>query len=56
MRRPAFRLVRVVASLTGEPLPDVPHDIRDHVGADLVGEAQADGGDDQLRSGRRPSP
>jgi uncharacterized membrane protein YgaE (UPF0421/DUF939 family) len=56
MRRPAFRLVRVVAALTGEPLPNVPHDIRDHVGADLVGESQADGGDDQLRSGPSPSP
>jgi uncharacterized membrane protein YgaE (UPF0421/DUF939 family) len=56
MRRPAFRLVRVVASLTGEPLPDVPHDIRDHVGADLVGESPADGGEDHLRSGPSPSP
>jgi hypothetical protein len=56
MRRPAFRLVRVVASLTGEPLPNVPHDIRDHVGADLVGESQADGGDDELSSSPGPSP
>jgi uncharacterized membrane protein YgaE (UPF0421/DUF939 family) len=56
MRRPAFRLVRVVASLTGEPLPNVPHDIRDHVGADLVGESQADGADEQPRGGPSPSP
>ena len=56
MRRPAFRLVRVVATLTGEPLPNVPHDIRHHVGADLVGESPADGGEDQLRSGPSPSP
>jgi hypothetical protein len=56
MRRPAFRLVRVVATLTGEPLPNVPHDIRDHVGADLVGESPADGGEDHPRSGPSPSP
>ena len=44
MRRPVYRLLRVVAALTGDPLPNVPHDIRHHVGADLVGEAPVEDG------------
>jgi uncharacterized membrane protein YgaE (UPF0421/DUF939 family) len=47
MRRPVYRLLRVVATLTGEPLPNVPHDIRDHVGGDLVGETPTEGGSDR---------
>jgi hypothetical protein len=64
MRRPTFRLLRVVATLTGETVPSPMLSGGAGVG-DLVGETPVEGGHDhagaspapdRLRGGSSPSP
>ena len=51
MRRPTFRLLRTVATLTGETLPNLPHPSGNDSVGDLVGETPVEGGHDHSGAG-----
>lgn len=66
MRRPAFRLLRIVATLTDETVPNIPHTTGNDPGSDQVGEPPVEGSEhpgpepgparDRLRGSSSPSP
>ena len=51
MRRPTFRLLRIVATLTGETVPNLPHPSGNDSVGDLVGETPVEGGHDHSGAG-----